>query len=72
MTEIVKVQIPIVPKGGPAMVYAKDRVEVLRVKLDAATRKAMKGDRVGYFVCSWSKAGAPKLGRRITRFKSWR
>jgi hypothetical protein len=68
VSEIVQVQIPVV---GPAILYSKDKVEVARIKLDRATRKALKGDRVGYFECSWSKLGTPKLGKRIVRFKGW-
>lgn len=56
MTEIVKVQLPIVTTDPhePALVYAKGKKKLVQQQLDHGTRKAMGEDMKAFFEAEFS------------------
>jgi hypothetical protein len=52
--EVVKVQQPLYPPGGDAMIYDQGRIHVQQRPLTAAERHMMAGEVRGFFQASWN------------------
>lgn len=52
MKTIVKVQVPLFPKGAPALVYNKDRSVMQQCPVDASLKKLMRGRAKAYFAAN--------------------
>jgi hypothetical protein len=61
---IVKVQVAIVPRGAPALIYDQRREKVTQQVLTRGTMKHMGHDLKGYFEALW-ETGQWKIGKRV-------
>lgn len=69
MTEIVKVQRPIVPIGADWLIYDKKRKHVTQVPeaiIPRYVKDAMGDDLKGYFVGAWSSVVGWGLSSRVS------
>lgn len=68
---IVKVQVAIVPRGAPAMIYDRERRRISYRHLDRATTEALGEDLKGYFDARWLvEQQRWDIGRRVED-QSW-
>ena len=64
MIEIVKVQVPIVG-DGPALVYPEDHTRIRQMPISLATKKALRGQKKGYFNAEWSSLNGWRINDRV-------
>lgn len=65
MSEIVKVQVPIVGNKSLCLVYAKGRRNMVEQPVPDAARKALNGDLKGYFKGTWSSVVGWAINERV-------
>jgi hypothetical protein len=68
MTDIVKVQIPLVTNDplGHALIYAKDKKNMVQQKLDYTTRKLLGNDMKAFFEAEYrQKTRTWLIGKRV-------
>jgi hypothetical protein len=66
--QIVKVQVALMPRGAPALVYDRKQKHMAQQHLDADTKKALGREPKGYFKASWSPDDrAWQIGERVER-----
>lgn len=68
--EIVKVQVALVPRGAPALIYDKERKHVSQQILASATVKSLNADLKGYFDAAWN-GHRWIVGNRVEQPKDW-
>ncbi len=68
MTDIVKVQVPLIANdpAGEALVYAKGRKKMVQQRLDYTTKKLMGTDLKAFFEAEYHHAtGKWTIGKRV-------
>ena len=65
MTEIVKVQVPIIGDPNTCLVYDKAKKHVNQQPLQDHVKRALRGDLKGYFKGAWSSVVGWGLSARV-------
>jgi len=69
--EIVKVQVAIMPKYAPALVYNHNRKRLSHQELSPGTKAALNGDLKGYFEAVWTPGQGYVIGARVAEPENW-